>query len=202
ELLHPAVGGAHVVRLPPHRPLRQALRGAHHLPRLPDLRRRGQRGHGAAAVPGDDEPRPGHQHLHQQPRRLVHRADGDLRHDALHQARRADGLPGPGGLRGRDPAGRRHPRQAPGAAQQPDPDPPALHRGHVRPDLRHRDPGQRDPPDARAAGEDDRRPQRQGDRPGQPRHRARQDPHRRAGRRLRPDRRRAGATLGRRGARL
>ena len=27
-------------------------------------------------------------------------------------------------------------------------DPPALHRGHLRPDLRHRDPGQRDHPDA------------------------------------------------------
>ena len=59
--------------------------------------------------------------------------------------------------RGRDPARRRHPRQAAGAAQQPDPDPPALHRGHLRPDLRHRDPGQRDPADARAAREDDRR---------------------------------------------
>ena len=34
--------------------------------------------------------------------------------------------------------------------------------GTVRPDLRHRDPGQRDPADARAAREDDRRPQRQG----------------------------------------
>ena len=56
--------------------------------------------------------------------------------------------------------GRRHRRQAAGAAQQPDPDPPALHRGHVRPDLRHRDPGQRDPADARAAREDDQRPQR------------------------------------------
>ena len=55
---------------------------------------------------------------------------------------------------------RRRARQAAGAAQQPDPDPPALHRGHVRPDLRHRDPGQRDPADARAAREDDRRPQR------------------------------------------
>ena len=51
-------------------------------------------------------------------------------------------------------------RQAPGAAEQPDPHPPALHRGHVRPDLRHRDPGQRDPADARAAGEDDQRPLR------------------------------------------
>ena len=53
------------------------------------------------------------------------------------------------------------PGQAAGAAEQPDPDPPALHRGHLRPDLRHRDPGQRDPADARAAREDDRRALRQ-----------------------------------------
>ena len=63
--------------------------------------------------------------------------------------------------------------------------------GTVRPDLRHRDPGQRDPADARAAREDDQRPQRSQHRAGQPRHRARQDPDRRAGRRVRPDRRRA-----------
>ena len=63
--------------------------------------------------------------------------------------------------------GARREGQADGAAQQPHPDPPALHRGHVRPDLRHRDPGQRDPADARAARADDRRLQRQGHRPGQ-----------------------------------
>ena len=123
------------------------------------------------------------------PGRLVHRADRDLRHDAVHQARRPDGVPGPGGLGGGDPARRRHARQAAGAAEQPDPDPPALHRGHLRPDLRHRDPGQRDPADARAAREDDRRAHRQGRRGGQPRHRARQDPDRRGGGRVRPDRR-------------
>ena len=53
------------------------------------------------------------------------------------------------------------PGQAAGAAEQPDPHPPALHRGHLRPDLGHRDPGQRDPADARAAREDDRRALRQ-----------------------------------------
>jgi ATP-dependent Clp protease protease subunit len=74
------------VRLPPHRPLRQAVRGPHHLPRHADLRRRRQRGHRPAAVPAVDEPRPGHQHLHQQPGRLVHGADRDLRHDEVHQA--------------------------------------------------------------------------------------------------------------------
>ena len=45
--------------------------------------------------------------------------------------------------------------------------------------LRHRDPGQRDPADARAAREADRRAHRQDARGGQPRHRAGQDPHRR-----------------------
>ena len=40
ELLHPAVGRAHLLRLPTHRPLRQAVQGAHHLPRHADLRRR------------------------------------------------------------------------------------------------------------------------------------------------------------------
>ena len=179
ELLHPAVGGAHVVRLPPHRPLRQAVRGPHHLPRHPDQRRHRQRRDGPAAVPGVDGPRPATSRSTSTARRLVHRADRDLRHDAVHQARRADRVPGPGGLGRRDPARGRHPGQAARAAEQPDPDPPALHRGHLRPDLRHRDPGQRDPADARAAREDDRRAHRQDDRGGQPRHRARQDPHRR-----------------------
>ena len=53
---------------------------------------------------------------------------------------------------------------------------------------RHRDPGQRDPADARAAREDDRRALRQDPRGGQPRHRARQDPDRRRGHGVRPDR--------------
>ena len=70
------------------------------------------------------------QHLHQLPRRLVHRADRDLRHDEVHQARRADGVHRPGGLGGGDPARRRRQGEADGAAEQPDPDPPALHRGH------------------------------------------------------------------------
>ena len=43
---------------------------------------------------------------------------------------------------------------------------------------------------------------RQDHRGGQPRHRARQDPHRRAGRRVRPDRRRARVPQGHPGARL
>ena len=44
------------------------------------------------------------------PRRLVHGADGDLRHDEVHQARRADRVHRPGGLGGGDPARGRHAR--------------------------------------------------------------------------------------------
>ena len=55
--------------------------------------------------------------LHQQPRWLVHRADRDLRHDAVRQARHPDRLPGPGRLRGGDPARRGRPGQAAGAAR-------------------------------------------------------------------------------------
>ena len=47
-------------------------------------------------------------HLHQLPRRLVHGADRDLRHDALHQARREHGLPRSGRLGGGGDPGRRH----------------------------------------------------------------------------------------------
>ena len=38
ELLHPAVGGAHLLRIPAYRPLREAVRGADHLPRHADFR--------------------------------------------------------------------------------------------------------------------------------------------------------------------
>ena len=81
ELLHPAVGGAHVVRHAPDRTLHQAVRGPDHLPRHADHRRDRERGDGPAAVPAVDGLRPRHQHLHQLPGRLVHRADRDLRHD-------------------------------------------------------------------------------------------------------------------------
>ncbi len=62
-------------------------------------------------------------------------------------------LPRPGRLGRRGDPGRRHQGQAAGAAEQPDPDPPAGHRGRLRPVLRHRDPGQGDPPDPRPDGE-------------------------------------------------
>ena len=58
----------------------------------------------------------------------IYAGHGDLRHDAVHPPRRADDL-----LRDRDvdglaAAGRRSARQAPRAAEQPDPDPPAVRR--------------------------------------------------------------------------
>ena len=99
-------------------------------------------------TPGVDGPRPRHLDLHQLARRLVHRADGDLRHDAVRPAGHPDDLPGPGGLGRGGPARRRHAGQALRAAELADPHPPAVHRGR-RPGQRHRDPGPRDPADAR-----------------------------------------------------
>ena len=69
-----------------HRPVHQAVRGAHHLPRRADRRRRRQRRDGPAADAGVDGPRPRHLDLHQLARWLVHRADRDLRHDAVRPA--------------------------------------------------------------------------------------------------------------------
>ena len=114
-----------------------------------------------ARPPGVRRPRQGHPPLHQLAGRLDLRRPGHLRHDAVHPARRADDL-----LRDRDvdgvaAAGRRRAGQADGAAEQPDPDPPAL--GRLRgPVDRHRDPRARG---AGAAGPD-RRDLRQAHRPG------------------------------------
>ena len=79
-----------------------------------------------APAPRVRGPRQGRLDLHQLARRLRLRRPGDLRHDAVHQARRADDL-----LRDRDVDGlaaphRRRPGQADGAAQQPHPHPPAV----------------------------------------------------------------------------
>ena len=175
--LHPpGLRGAHGVRLQEARPVHQAVRGADHLPRRADRRHLGQRRDGPAAHAGVHRPRPRHLHLHQLAGRLVHRADGDLRHHAVRQARHPDRVHRPGGLRGGRAARGRHPRQAARPAELPDPHPPALQRGR-RPGERHRDPGQRDPADALAARGDDRPPQRAHPGAGQQGHRARQDPH-------------------------
>jgi ATP-dependent Clp protease protease subunit len=52
----------------------------------------------------------------------------DLRHDAVHQARRADDLRRHGDVDGRAAARRRRERKADGAAERQDPDPPGLGR--------------------------------------------------------------------------
>ena len=58
------------------------------------------------------------------PRRLVQRADRDLRHDAVHPVRHRDDLHGPGGVGGGRAARRRRAGQAVGAAaRQGDPAP-------------------------------------------------------------------------------
>ena len=99
------------------------------------------------------------------------------------------GLPRSGRLGRRGDPGRRHQGQAARAAEQPDPDPPAGDRGRLRPVLRHRDPGAeilriRSLMEEMLA--DDTGKTHRG---GQPRHRARQVPDRRAGPRVRHHRR-------------
>src|SRR5918912_2449255 len=132
-------------------------------------------------------PGQGHLDLHQLARRLDLRRPGDLRHDAVHQARRVDDV-----LRDRDVDGLaaahgRRGRQALLAAQLADPDPPAV--GRVRgPVDRHRDPRPRDHQDAPADRRDLRPPHRAPDRRGPHRHGARPLLHARAGLRVRADR--------------
>ena len=79
----------------------------------------------------------------------IYAGPGDLRHDAVHQARRPDDLRRRSRCRWARccwPAAR---RASAGAAEQPHPHPPAL--GRLRgPVDRHRDPRARDPQDARA----------------------------------------------------
>ena len=124
------------------------------------------------------------------PGRLVHRADRDLRHDAVRPARHPDRLPRPGRLRRRGAAGRRHPGQADRAAELADPDPPAGHRGRLRPGLAT---SRSRPTRSCGCARCWRRCSR--GTPAQPmekvrkRHRARQDPHRRRGQGVRPRRR-------------
>ena len=89
------------------RHLLAAAQGQHHLHRDADRRRGGEPGDRADAVPRVGGPGEGHPAVHQQPGRLDHGRAGDLRHDAVHPARRADLLPRPGGVDGRGPAGGR-----------------------------------------------------------------------------------------------
>ena len=143
--------------------------------RLP--RHAGHRGHRQpdrrpAPAPRVRGPRQGHQPLRQLARRLRLRRPGDLRHDAVHQARRADDLRRHRDEHGRAAAGRRRRRQADVAAQLEDPDPPGLLR-LPGPGDRHRDPRQRDhrrPPPPRR---DPRQAHRPALREGHQRHRPR-----------------------------
>src|SRR3954466_10179715 len=142
---------------------------------------------GPAPAPGVGRPRQGHLDLHQLAGRLDLRRPGDLRHDAVHQARRVDDL-----LRDRDVDGvaaadGRRRGQAHVAAQQPHPDPPAV--GGLRGAVdRHRDPRARDHQDARADRRDLRPPHGAPDRGGPPRHGARPLFPARRGGGVRPDR--------------
>ena len=101
------------------RPLLPAAQGEHHLPghahrrqhRQPDLR--------PAAAPRVGEPRQGHQHLHQQPRRRHHRAVRHLRHAVVHQERDQHHLLRPGRVGRRRAAGRRRPRASASPCRTP-----------------------------------------------------------------------------------
>ena len=169
--------GAHELRGQGVQPVQQAVRGAHHLPRRADRRRVGQRRHGAAAVPGVRRSGPRDQHVHQLARRLVHVADGDLRHDAVHPARHPDRLPRAGRVGRRGAARGGHPRPSARGAERAHPDPPARGRGDLRAGVGPGDPGRGDLPHAQAAGDDAGQALRPHPRAGAPRHRARQDPH-------------------------
>ena len=115
EPLHPAaVRGAHLLRDEAARPLHQDVRGPDHLPRRPGRRRVGGRHHRPAHRAGEPGPRPRHPDVHQQPRRLVHGHDGDLRHDAVHPSRHPD-LRDRAGRVGRGGAARRRVHRASGS---------------------------------------------------------------------------------------
>ena len=79
-----------------------------------------------APAPGVRGSRQGHLALHQLAGRLGLRRPRDLRHDAVHQARRADDLRRHRDVDGRAAAGRRRGGQAHGAAQREDPHPPGV----------------------------------------------------------------------------
>src|SRR5215218_3142437 len=178
---------AHRARRARVRPLLAAAQRPDHLPRLGRGRPGREPHRRPAPAPRERRRRQGHLDLHQLARRLDLRRAGDLRHDAVHQARRVDDL-----LRDRDvdgvaAAGRRREGQAAVAAEQPHPHPPAV--GRVRgPVDGHRDPRPRDPQDPRADRPHLLRAHRPADRGGPPRHGARPLLHPRAGGGVRPDR--------------
>ena len=112
--------------------------GQHHLHRHADRRQRREPGDRADAVPRGRGPGQGHPALHQQPGRVDHGRAGDLRHDAVHQAGRADLLHRPGGVDGGGAAGGGREGQAVLAAELADRDPPAADVRAGRAGDRHR----------------------------------------------------------------
>ena len=113
----PHGGRADVARRARLRHLQPPAQRAHHLPG--DARGRPDRepDRGAAAAPRVRGSRQGHLALHQLARRVGVRGPRDLRHDAVHQARRADDLRRHRDVDGRAAAGRRRGGQAHGAAR-------------------------------------------------------------------------------------
>ena len=123
---------------------------ADHLPRHPGRRPDRQPDHRPAPAPGERGPRQGDLDLHQLAGRVGVRGSGDLRHDAVHQAGRADDLRRHRDEHGRAAAGGWRAGQADVAAQLQDPDPPGLGRV-LRSGDGHRDPRQGDPLPPRAS---------------------------------------------------
>src|SRR6185312_1410392 len=164
--------GADVARGARVRHLLAAAQRAHHLPRHARRRPDREPDRGPAPAPGVGGPREGHLGLHQLAGRVGLRRPGDLRHDAVHQARRADDLRRDRDEHGRAAAERRRERQAHGAAEREDPDPPGQ---LVVPGAgdRHRDPCERDHRHPPAARRDHRPPHGQARGRGQGRHGAR-----------------------------
>ena len=154
------------------RHLQPAAARAHRLPGRAGQRPDGQPGRRADAVPGEREPGQGHLPVHQLAGRQRQRRHVDLRHDAVRQARCLDDVHGHGREHGRVPADGRREGQAQRAAEFAHHDPPAFGR-RAGPGHRHRDPGARDPEDARAAEPHPRRAHRAAARAHRRRHRAR-----------------------------
>src|SRR3954451_1300002 len=160
---------------------------ADHLPRPGRGRPDRQPDRRSAPASRVGRPGQGRLDLHQLAGRIDLRRPGDLRHDAVHQAGRVDDL-----LRDRDvdglaAAGGWQGGQAPLAAEQPHPDPPAV--GRLRGAVdRHRDPRAGDPQDPRADRSNLRPPHGAPDRGGPPRHGARPLLPARRGTGLRADR--------------
>ena len=119
------------------------------------------------------------------PGRLVHRDDGDLRHDAVHRARRRDDLRRPGGVGRGDPARRRSARQTRRARTRAGAAAAARHRGSAGLDERPCARGGRahaGPPRGRGRPRTTHGPT---DRPDPRRHRSGTGPGRAGGSRLR-----------------